>query len=447
MRLTAILVVLVVSTFALRASVDKPTFALASVDKPTLALGASADKLVVPIVPVVPVVSQDWPQWRGPSRDASLTAVQAPAAWPTSYTRQWKVDIGDGYSSPVSAGGQVFVHSRKDPSELVTAINARTGAITWQQQYAAAFNKNGYAVKMGKGPNATPLVAGGRLYTLGASGHLHAWDAATGKPLWTKDFSSRIDTSKLFCGTSASPLLAGGAVIVQVGSDVHGGIITALDPATGATKWEAKGDGPGYATPTVIEFQGGGHIVAMTNKSIVGLAAATGAQLWTIPFPDEWHENIVTPVWTGTSLVVSGIRQGTQAYKLTPNGATWTATQLWKNADVTMYMSSPVFADGVIYGMSYKRKGQFVALDAATGATKWATEGREGEHASVLLAPKHVLFLSNIGTLTIATRSSAAFAADKKYELGTSETWALPIVAGSDLIVRDATSVIRLGGK
>ena len=411
---------------------------------------------LVPVVLVVLVVSpralstqtsQDWPQWRGPSRDASLTAAQAPAAWPSSYSRQWKVDIGEGYSSPVVAGGRVFIHSRKDPQELVTAIDAKTGAVVWQQQYAAPINKNGYASKMAKGPNATPLVTGGRVFTFGANGHLHAWDAATGKQVWTKDYSSRIDTGKLFCGTAASPILAGGAVIVQAGSDIHGGIITALDPATGATKWEIKGDGPGYATPIVITVQGMQQIVAMTNKSILGLAVADGKNFWTIPFPDEWHENIVTPVWTGTSLVVSGIRQGTQAYAIAPENNLWKATQLWKNTDVTMYMSSPVFADGLIYAMSYKRKGQFVALDAATGVTKWATEGREGEHASVLVAPKHILFLANTGTLTVARRSSAAFTADKKYELGSSETWALPIVAGNDLIIRDANSLSRLAGK
>src|SRR6188474_528157 len=216
---------------------------------------------------------------------------QSPVAWPAAYTRVWKVEIGEGYSSPVLAGNRVFVHSRKDPQELVTALDAKTGAVVWQNQYAAAFNKNGYAVKMGKGPNATPLVTGGRVFTLGASGHVHAWDEATGKQLWVKDFSSRVDTSKLFCGTSASPTLVNGAVIVQIGSDVHGGSIVALDPATGALKWEWKGDGPGYATPISFETGGTRHLVALTNKAIVGLNAATGAPLWSTPFPDEWMEN------------------------------------------------------------------------------------------------------------------------------------------------------------
>ena len=109
---------------------------------------------------------------------------------------------------------------------------------------------------MAKGPNATPLVAGNRLFTIGASGVLNAWDTKTGKQLWTKDFSKTVDTSKLFCGTAATPLWFNGVVVIRVGSDVHGGQILALDPATGASRWEWRGAGPGYASPVIVNVAG-----------------------------------------------------------------------------------------------------------------------------------------------------------------------------------------------
>ena len=86
---------------------------------------------------------------------------------------------------------------------------------------------------MAKGPNSTPLVAGGRLFTLGVTGILTAWSVADGTIAWRQDYSASIGTSKLFCGTAMSPMLEGGSLIVQVGSDVHGGRVLALDPATG----------------------------------------------------------------------------------------------------------------------------------------------------------------------------------------------------------------------
>jgi outer membrane protein assembly factor BamB len=388
--------------------------------------------------------AQDWSQWRGPARDGTVSAAGAPSSWPNSLRRAWRVEIGEGYSSPVVSRTSVFVHGRRDPEEVVIAVSLATGKVLWEQKYTADFKKNQYAVKMAKGPNSTPLVSGNRLFTLGVTGILNAWDTATGRLLWTKDFSKTIDTSKLFCGTAASPLEAGGRVVVQTGSDVHGGQIVALEPSTGKVVWEWKGPGPGYASPVVIEIAGKKQIVTLTNSSVVGVDAMTGAELWFAPFPDEWHENIVTPVWTGAHLIVSGTRQGTHAFALSQTAGKWQATEAWKNADVAMYMSSPVYGDGLIYGLSAKRKGQFVALDAKTGVLRWATEGREGDHASVLLTPRHVVYLTNGADLIVVQRGTAAFTVEKRYEVAEAETWAMPVLLGSDLLVRDATGLMRL---
>src|ERR671910_1417618 len=210
------------------------------------------------------VSAQEWTQWRGPARDGLVSAKNTPAAWPESLKRTWRVEIGEGYSSPVVAAGRAFVHTRRDPEEIVTSINLPDGKVVWEQKYQAQFKKNQYAVEMAKGPSSTPLVIGDRLFTLGVTGILNAWDTATGKQLWTRDFSKHIDTSKLFCGTAASPLLVNGRLVVQVGSDVHGGQILGLNPATGATQWEWTGLGPGYASPVVIEVARQPQIVTMT---------------------------------------------------------------------------------------------------------------------------------------------------------------------------------------
>lgn len=326
------------------------------------------------------------------------------------------------------------------------ALDAATGAAVWEQRYDAAFTKNQYANSMAKGPNATPLVSEGRLFTLGVTGILTAWDAATGRHLWQKDFSRTVDSSKLFCGTAASPILAHGLVVVQVGSDVHGGQIIGLDPATGMAKWTWTGPGPGYASPILVDIAGTSQLVTMTDSSMVGVNARTGAALWSVPFPDEWHENIVTPVWTGTHLIVSGTRQGTHAYAVARMGDTWTATSAWTNTDVGMYMSSPVLAGDMLFGLSARRKGQFVALDAKTGALKWSSEGRDADHASVLFTSTHVVYLTSTGDLMLFKRSAGNFTSERKYEVAKSPTFAPPLFVDGDLLVRDATGVTRLKG-
>jgi outer membrane protein assembly factor BamB len=388
--------------------------------------------------------AQDWTQWRGPHRDGFVPAVNTPLSWPKSFRAAWRVDVGEGYSSPVVTGWRAFVHSRRDPEEIVTAINVDDGKVLWQHKYRATFQKNQYAVQMAKGPNSTPLIMGDRLFTLGVTGILTAWDTRSGEQLWQRDFSNLVDTSKLFCGTAASPVALGGRLYVQVGSDIHGGLIFGIDPANGKSVTTIKGIGPGYASPVVIEIKRKPQIVFTTEGSIVGLDPRSTRQLWSIPFPDEWHENIVTPVWTGEYLIVSGTRQGTHAYSLKETAGKWEVTEVWKNPDVAMYMSSPVYGDGLIYGHSAKKKGQFVALDAKTGVLRWATEGREGEHASVLLTPRHVVFLTNAADLIIARRNTAAFTVDHRYEVAESPTWAVPVFLGADVLVRDATGLVRL---
>ena len=35
------------------------------------------------------VEAQDWPQWRGPNRDAKVTGFKAPSTWPKELTQKW----------------------------------------------------------------------------------------------------------------------------------------------------------------------------------------------------------------------------------------------------------------------------------------------------------------------------------------------------------------------
>ena len=109
-----------------------------------------------------------------------------------------------------------------------------------------------------------------------------------------------------------------------------------------------------------------------------------------------------------------------------------------------MYTVSPVFAEGVVYGMSNKRRGHFVALDAATGTVRWATQGRDGNHASILQTREHLLFLTDGGVLVVARRTPDGFKEERRYDIGTSATWAMPVLLPDGLLVREATGVVKL---
>ena len=396
------------------------------------------------VVAASPAWAQEWPGWRGPQRDGVAPAAQAPQAWPEAFAPAWRVEIGEGYSSPVVSAGRVFVHSRRGDLEIVTALDLASGARLWRHDYPARFVQNTIVPTALPGPFATPAVDGGRVFTLGAGGILSSWDAASGALVWRNDYSASVRVTDLFCGTAASPLVDGGRLLVQIGSDAAGGRVLALDPATGEEIWSWRGVGPGYASPILIEVDGRRQLVTLTESSVVGLDAADGGLLWSVPFTDEWHENIMTPVWTGAHLVVSGPRQGTHAFAIRRQGDGWQAAPAWSNTGLTMYMTSPVVADGIVYGHASTRAGQFVALDAATGAVHWSSEGREGEFASLLLVGDDLLLLTGDAELLVAEPSPAGYAVSHHYDVADGVTWTVPVPLPDGLLVRDATGLARL---
>jgi outer membrane protein assembly factor BamB len=163
--------------------------------------------------------------------------------------------------------------------------------------------------------------------------------------------------------------------------------------------------------------------------------------LWRVAFPDEWNENIVTPIISGNRVIVAGVRQGTVALDITHTAGAWKADEAWRNKDITMYMSSPILDNGKLYGLSSKRKGQFFCLDAATGKALWMTEGREGQSASVIAAGAHLLLLTTDGDLIVTRRDASTFTPVRRYEVSESATWPHPALIGSQLLIRDASNL------
>ena len=154
------------------------------------------------------LAAQDWNQWRGPARSGVTAAFKTPAVWPDRMKQIWKVDAGEGHASPVVSGTRAYLLSRVGDREAVTAFDLATGKQAWQQLYDAPYQVNPAATSHGKGPKSTPVVDGGRLFTFGISGILSAWDVASGRLLWRKDFKGEYPTTVPDFGTAMSPIVS-----------------------------------------------------------------------------------------------------------------------------------------------------------------------------------------------------------------------------------------------
>jgi outer membrane protein assembly factor BamB len=386
------------------------------------------------------LTASDWPEWRGPHRDGVVS--EEPTAWPEKLTLKWKTEVGIGHASPVMAAGSIYDFARQGDQETVLSIDPSNGKIRWKQQYAAPYTMNPAAVSHGEGPKATPLYADGKLYTFGISGILSAFDAETGKPLWRLDFVRQYKDGAPDFGTSASPILDNGLLIVHVGGTKLGAL-TAFDPGTGAVKWSWDGDSPAYASPIVVNLGGVRQVVTQSHSNIVGVAAASGKLLWKIPFKTSYDQNIVTPVLYKDTLIFSGIDKGVFAVRLVQKNDAWSAETVWQNKDVSMYMNSPVLSGDLLFGFSHLKKGQFFCLDARTGATLWTASPRSGDNAAMLASSTTLYALTPDAQLLIARPTAKSLGEIRRYEVAASATWAHPVVLSDGFLIKDLKTLAR----
>src|ERR1700687_3940629 len=214
----------------------------------------------------------DWPQWRGPDRDGATASFVEPKTWPARLNRKWKVEVGLGYASPLVVANRIYMFSRQGENEVMSALDADSGKVLWRTAYPAPFTMNPAAAPHGAGPKSTPAFANGKLYSIGMTGIVTAFDAAEGRQLWQKP-ASRVAT--LYTTHSFSPVVDRGLVIFHVGGH-NQGALTAFDADTGEEKWRWSGDGPGYGSPIVAELDGIRQIVTITQGKIVSVDPATG---------------------------------------------------------------------------------------------------------------------------------------------------------------------------
>jgi outer membrane protein assembly factor BamB len=374
----------------------------------------------------------DYTQWRGPHRDGGASGFVAPASWPDKLTFRWKTDVGEGYGTPLIVGGVVYAFTRRGTDETAAALDAGTGRQTWSSGYAVSYTPAAAAAEHGASPKATPAYCDGKLFTLGISGIVTAFEATSGKRLWQTAPPAEAPDY----GAASSPLCERNLVIVHPGNY---GPLTAFDAATGVVRWTAGGDGF-FMSPIAADIDGVRQIVTVTQKEVIGVLPADGTVLWRYPWSGGGSGGTM-PVLFNDTVIVSALDAGVVAIAPARHGNEWTVATAWTTREVSMYVSNPVIAGDALFGLSHRARGQYFALDAKTGKTLWLGPPRQATNTAVVRAGELLVLLNDDGELIVARSSRSGFDPLKRYTVATSATWAQPAISGNRILVKDVSSI------
>ena len=381
--------------------------------------------------------SADWPQYRGINRDGAAGSFAVPQTWPETLVQKWKVEVGTGYATPLVVGDRVYIFSRRGDNEAMAALDAQTGKEVWQTAYPVDFTMHSAATRHNKGPKSTPTYANGTIFSIGMTGVVTAFDAATGKQKWQKPGSVPVP---LYTTHAFSPIVDRGQVIFHVGGHDKGAL-TAFDVATGAVKWSWAGDGPGYGSPIIGELGGVRQVVTISQTKIIGVDVANGSLLWERPYTSGSTTNSNTPLLHGQTVIVSGNGGPTVAFTVAKNGNQWTTTNVWENPDIPLRLTNGVIVGDLLFGLTNRNSGQYFGVDVNTGKTLWTTPGRQASNAAIEKAADVLISLEDDGDLVVARSSKTAFEEIKKYKVADGETWAEPSLSGNRIFVKDLNNV------
>lgn len=402
----------------------------------------------------------DWPSFLGPTHNGVSTETGLSRRLPPPLV--WSMNKGTSYTSPAIAGDRLVLLHRLGDEEVVEALDARTGARRWEFRYPTVFeDRYGY----NNGPRSSPVIDGGRVFTVGAESKVHAFDLASGKLLWRRDLRADYKVRQDFFGTASAPLIESRLVIVNVGAP-GGPCVAAFDPATGKEVWRAGREwGPSYATPTPAVIHGRRRVLVFAGGEsdpptggLMCIDPATGKVDFTFPWRSRSFEsvNASNPVVFDNKVFVSAsYRTGSALLEVRPD---FTHRVLWTTQEFGLHWNTAIHRDGYLYGFDGRNEpdASLACVDAATGRVVWRetpewTEtlgGRGGGRQQVMSTYRgslmsvdgQFLCLGELGHLLWLDLSPKGYRqVARAWLFAARESWALPVLSRGLLYVMQNT--------
>ncbi len=396
-----------------------------------LLLAAFAATLALPrFSPAAIDPSQDWPAWRGPTRDGIAAANQnPPVRWNENDGVLWKVPIpGRGHGSPTVVGARIYL-ATADPakgSQSVLCLNRQDGKLVWQR---VVHPDNADPGKHSNSSAASSSVTcdGERLYINFLNGGAVYTTALelNGEILWQRKVCDYVTHQ----GFGSSPVVHQSLVLVSA-DHRGGGVVVGLDRKTGTIVWsQPRPKLPNYMTPAIVQADGRTQMVLGGCNLITSFDPLTGKKLWEVTGSTE--ECVATMVTDGVRVFSSGGWPRNHMVAIVADGSGKVA---WQNS-ARVYVPSMIAKAGHLYAVM--DAGMAVCWKSDTGEELWK-ERLGGEFFSSPVMVGDRVYASNVGGKTFVFEATPKnFKLLAQNQLG-DEAYASPVICGDRVYLRVA---------
>ncbi len=379
-----------------------------------------------------------WPDWRGPHRNGFSQDV--PRRLPSRLRLLWsRVLTGPGMSGLSVAEGCVVVADKSldDSQDIFHCLDADTGRELWRLSYPAAGEMD-----FTNSPRATPVIWKGRVFLLGAFGHLHCVELHTGRVLWKRHLPTDFHAEVPSWGYSSTPLLVDGKLVVNPGA--ADASLVALDAATGRLLWKTPGEPAAYASFVLAAPNGRRQIVGYDAVSLGGWDPQTGRRLWKVVPELDGDYNVPTPLVLGNRLLVATENNGTRLYEFDGQGRL-RPQPVARSEELVPHTSTPVVCNGLVLGSD----GRLVALDLKHNLRlAWSTdEDPFADYLSFVTDGRRVLVTCQSGRLCLlqptASGPGRLACVDLFPDVAVTDrdVWSHPALVGNRFYVRNSLAV------
>ncbi len=403
--------------------------------------------IIVPLLLTLPLGSQpnrselDWPQWRGPARDATSAEVGLLHEWPADGPEVlWRTDVGAGFSGVAVKAGKLYTLWDEDGGQVLGCLDATSGELEW-----VVLVGQGYRNGWGNGPRSTPLIEGDAVFAVGTSGRLVAVERHGGEPIWEVDLVEEFGARLPSYGYASSPLIVGDRVFVETaGKDAA---FSAFDKRTGELLWSAQDDRPAYSSPMQVTLGGRDQILFWSAAGVHSAAPDTGEELWSHPWNTDCAASgdplgTGTPLWLAPDRLFLSSGSGTAVLRVSSTDEGFSVDTDWESRVLRNDVNSSVALGDHVYGFDF---GTLKCVDARSGEASWETRGyRKG---SLIAADGQLIVLTEGGELALVDANPEEFVERSRARVLSGRNWTSPALAAGRLYLRNHDELVCLNMK